>query len=105
MARQSRLPFPERTTLTTKIFEILHVNLWRPYHIATHDRHKYFITFVDDYNRCTWANLLSYKSNALQTIKAFFAMVRNQFSISVKTIRTDNDTDFTSLEATSFFQS
>nr|XP_009602511.1 uncharacterized protein LOC104097618 [Nicotiana tomentosiformis] len=53
MARHSRLPFPERTTLATEVFEILHADLWGPYHIATHGRHKYFIAFVVDYSRCT----------------------------------------------------
>lgn len=59
--------------------------------------------FVNDYSRCTWIHLLRCNNNALQTIQALFAMVKNQFS--TKTIRTDNGTEFTNLEATFFFQS
>ena len=48
MSRQTRLPFPKSTTHSTKLFELLHVDLWGPYNTTTHDNHKYFITLVDD---------------------------------------------------------
>lgn len=105
MARQTRLSFPERTTLTTKPFELLHIDLWGPYHVTTHNKYKYFITLVYDYSRSTWTHLLSCKSNALHTIKAFFDMVEQQFNTNIKTIRTDNGLEFTSQETTSFLQS
>lgn len=63
MARQTRLPFPEKTTFTKHIFELLHIDLWGPYHVATHDKYKYFLTMVDDYSKCTWTHMLSCKSN------------------------------------------
>ncbi|KAH0715981.1 hypothetical protein KY285_008848 [Solanum tuberosum] len=54
MARQTRIPFPESTTSTTKAFELLHIDLWGPYHIPTHDGYNYFLTMVDDNTRSTW---------------------------------------------------
>ncbi|XP_019240977.1 PREDICTED: uncharacterized protein LOC109220963 [Nicotiana attenuata] len=104
MPRQNRLPFSERTIATTKIFEILHVDLGGPYHVPTHDKKRYFITLVDDYSRCTWTHLLSCKSNALQVVKAFSAMVKNQFNCSIKTTRTDNGLEFINSEIASFLQ-
>ncbi|XP_019266335.1 PREDICTED: uncharacterized protein LOC109243798 [Nicotiana attenuata] len=44
MARQPRLAFPHKTSTITSIFELLHVDLWGPYHIATRDNYKYFFT-------------------------------------------------------------
>lgn len=105
MARQTRLPFPSKSHNTTKIFELLHVDLWGLYHVTTHENYKYFITLVDDFSRATWTYLLSCKSNALHIIKAFVNMVENQFKITVKSIRTDNGMEFTSHESTLFFQS
>ena len=58
MARKTRMPFPESTSTTTTIFELLHVDLWGPYHIPTHDGYHYFLTMVDDYSRSTWTQLL-----------------------------------------------
>uniref|UniRef100_A0A0V0GUF5 Putative ovule protein n=1 Tax=Solanum chacoense TaxID=4108 RepID=A0A0V0GUF5_SOLCH len=78
MARQERLPFKPSTTTTSHIFELLHVDMWGPYHTITYNNFKYFITIVDDFNRSTWTHLLSSKSNALQSLKTFIAMIENQ---------------------------
>nr|XP_016473755.1 PREDICTED: uncharacterized protein LOC107795603 [Nicotiana tabacum] len=86
MARQERLPFPQKTSTTNRIFELLHVDLWGPYHVPTHDRHKYFITIVDDYSRSTWTHLLSSKSNTIEILKNFMNLVENQFGVTIKSI-------------------
>nr|XP_016502074.1 PREDICTED: uncharacterized protein LOC107820328 [Nicotiana tabacum] len=40
--------------------------------------------------KSTWTHLLTCKSNAFHVIKAFVAMVENQFQNTIKTVRTDN---------------
>ncbi|XP_015161200.1 uncharacterized protein [Solanum tuberosum] len=104
MARQTRMPFPESTTATSSLFELLHIDLWGPYHVPTHDGYHYFLTMVDDYSRSTWTQLLRCKSNAFQTIKAFISLIENQFHTNLKTIRSDNGLEFTSTEATRSFR-
>lgn len=105
MSRQVRLSFSQRTTKSSKIFNLLHVDLWRTYHVSIHDNYKYFITMVDDYSRSTWTHLLSCKSNALQVIKAFLSMIENQFDTTLKIIRSDNGLKFINNEAAFYFQS
>nr|XP_010318432.2 uncharacterized protein LOC101252423 [Solanum lycopersicum] len=46
MARQERLPFSQSVTHSNSIFELLHVDIWGPYHTPTHDNYKYFIIIV-----------------------------------------------------------
>ena len=104
MARQTRMPFPESVTATSSIFELLHVDLWGPYNVQTHDGYHYFLTMVDDYSRVTWTQLLRCKSNVLHTIKAFISLIENQFHTRLKTIRSDNGLELSSSEATCFFQ-
>uniref|UniRef100_A0A0V0IVR9 Putative ovule protein n=1 Tax=Solanum chacoense TaxID=4108 RepID=A0A0V0IVR9_SOLCH len=104
MARQIRMPFPDSTTTTTKVFELLHIDLWGPYHVPTHNGYYYFLTMVDDHSRSTWTQLLGCKSNALQTVKAFITLIETQFQTKLKAIRSDNGLEFTNAEATCFFQ-
>lgn len=52
-AKQSRSSFPLSTSCTTKIFELLHYDVWGPYKHKTHDGSSYFLTLVDDFSRCT----------------------------------------------------
>ena len=53
MVKQARLPFPISTTFSSKPFDHLHLDLWGPYHMPTHDHYKYFLTIVDDFSRMT----------------------------------------------------
>ena len=41
MDRQTKLPFPPKTHTTSKLFELLHVDLWGPYHVPTYDNLKF----------------------------------------------------------------
>ena len=62
------------------------------------------MTIVDDFSRSTWTQLLSTKSNALQTLKTFITMIENQFETTVKKVRTYNGLEFINIEATIFFK-
>ena len=47
-AKQHRLPFPTSHISSSKIFELLHVDTWGPYHTKNPVGHRYFFTIVDD---------------------------------------------------------
>lgn len=105
MARQAKLPFPTKSTVsTTSSFDLLHMYLRGPYHVPTHNNYKYFLTIVDDFSRSIWTHLLSSKSNTLQTIKSFISLVENQFKNTVKSIRTDNGAEFINNETNIYLQ-
>ena len=53
-----------------------------------------FLTIVDDFSRCTWVYLLKLKSDTQFVIPNFAKMVKTQFNGSIKTIRSDNETEF-----------
>ncbi|XP_076942861.1 uncharacterized protein LOC143612872 [Bidens hawaiensis] len=89
-ARQHKFPILISSTSTSKIFELIHIEVWGPYHIATYNGFRYILTIVDDYSRTTWTHLLSTKSNAFSIIQSFIEMVSNQFGTTVKCIRSDN---------------
>ncbi|XP_075087669.1 uncharacterized protein LOC142169672 [Nicotiana tabacum] len=52
-AKQTRLTFPTRSIKSSDCFDLIHMDLWGPYRIATYDGNKYFLTIVDDYSRMT----------------------------------------------------
>ncbi|XP_075102891.1 uncharacterized protein LOC142177593 [Nicotiana tabacum] len=61
-AKQTRLPFPT-SIKSSDCFDLIHMDLWDPYRIATYDGNKYFLTIVTDYSRMTWVFLLKLKSD------------------------------------------
>lgn len=106
MARQHRLPFPDSTSFTSHIFELIHIDTWGPYKEPTYNGFKYFLTIVDDFSRGTWTYLLSTKSNSFTVLKSFIAMVERQFEVKVKKVRSDNAFEIgSSLAAIAYFSS
>ncbi|KAL4376249.1 hypothetical protein GQ457_02G000200 [Hibiscus cannabinus] len=103
LAKQPRLSFPLSTSKTSNPFDLLHLDLWGPYRVPTHQGQRFFLTIVDDNTRMTWIFLLRLKSDAVLYIKQFFAYVQNHFSVTVKYIRSDNGTEFFNSSCSEFF--
>ncbi|PWA96217.1 hypothetical protein CTI12_AA041970 [Artemisia annua] len=104
MAKQHALPFSSSSFHATSMFELIHVDLWGPYKYSTVNNCKYFLTIVDDYSRATWTYLLPSKAHTTSNIKTFHAFVQNHFNTSIKTIRSDNGSEFLNHNLTTFFQ-
>eukprot|EP00261_Vitis_vinifera_P033501 XP_019074744.1 PREDICTED: uncharacterized protein LOC100253049 isoform X2 [Vitis vinifera] len=102
LAKQSRLPFGTSAISSTKPFEIIHCDIWGRYRHPSLFGAHYFLTIVDDYTRFTWIFLMRHKDEAQSLLKRFFSYVFTQFEFRIKTFRSDNGKEFTSLR--SFFQ-
>ncbi|KAG7577529.1 Integrase catalytic core [Arabidopsis thaliana x Arabidopsis arenosa] len=100
-AKQTRDPFPLSSNKTTFAFELVHCDLWGPYRTTSICGSSYFLTIVDDYSRAVWLYLLPSKQTAPMHLKNFISLVERQFSTKIKTIRSDNGTEFVCLS--SFF--
>ena len=94
LAKQKRLPFPSSTHVSLECFDLIHCDLWGPFSTPTIDGCRYFLTIVDDCSRCTWVYLLKHKSQTQPILEQFCTMIETQFLKKVKTIRTDNGTEF-----------
>ncbi|XP_019179910.1 PREDICTED: uncharacterized protein LOC109175115 [Ipomoea nil] len=68
--------------------------IWGPFHVAALRGERYFLTLVDDYSRFTWLHLMKNKSEVREHLKRFHAMAFTQFGALIKTIWTDNGTEF-----------
>ncbi|XP_010473846.1 PREDICTED: uncharacterized protein LOC104753269 [Camelina sativa] len=102
-AKQTRLSFPISENKTTKIFELIHCDLWGPYRTPTYSGARFFLTIVDDYSRGVWIHLLNDKSEAPTQLQNFLAMTTRQFNTPVQKIHSDNGSEFVCLR--DFFKS
>lgn len=89
-ARQTRLPFSHSSIKTSRIFQLIHVNLWGPYKLTTHTGCKMFVTIVDDYSRHTWVFMIKHKSDVIQILQDFFTYTHTHFQCLVECVRSDN---------------
>lgn len=95
LAKQTRLPFSLSKISSKSPFEMLHIDIWGAYHIASISRARDFLTIVDDFTRCTWVYLMNHKSETQTYLTNFISMVETQFSSKIKVVRSDNCPEFT----------
>ena len=91
MAKFTKLPYNLSESMATEPFNLVHIDIWGPYRVTTRNKHRYFLTLVDDYTRATWVYLLKLKSESLDVVKMF---AKNHFGKSIKVIRSDNALEF-----------
>lgn len=90
LANFRRLSFCLFNKLSDSPFDLLHCDIWDPYSHGTYDGNRYFLTLVDDCLRFTWLYLLNQKSKAFLAIVQFFSMIKTQFSVTMKCLRSNN---------------
>jgi transposase InsO family protein len=79
---------------TSKVFELLHMDLFGPTQYTNIGGNKYNFVIVDDYTRYTWAFFLVDKSDVFATFKSFVKGIHNEFETTIKRVRSDNVSEF-----------
>ena len=64
----------------------------------------YYVLFIDDFSRKTWIFFLKAKNKTLGKFQEFKALVENQSSRKICTLRSDNGGEYISREFNDFFQ-
>ncbi|KAG7552999.1 Retrotransposon Copia-like N-terminal [Arabidopsis thaliana x Arabidopsis arenosa] len=98
-AKQTREVFPLSINKSTECFSLIHCDVWGPYRVPSSCGAVYFLTIVDDFSRAVWTYLLLAKSEVRTVLTNFFAYTEKQFGKSVKTVRSDNGTEFMCLSS------
>ncbi|XP_071704459.1 uncharacterized protein [Rutidosis leptorrhynchoides] len=93
-AKQTREPFPLSEHKTKGVGELMHLDVWGPYKIKSKEGFRYFLTVVDDFSRAVWTYLLKTKDTVFDLIESLYNLLFDQFNVKIKTIRTDNGTEF-----------
>ncbi|GJV10221.1 ribonuclease H-like domain-containing protein [Tanacetum coccineum] len=93
-AKLTKEPFPLSDHKSTKIRQLVHLDVWEPYKVISRDGFRYFLTTVDDFSRAVWVYMLKGKDDVYDSIISFVKMITNQFDTNVKVFRSDNGTEF-----------
>ena len=81
----------------TEILEIVHSDICGPIEIPSLGGNRYFISFTDDKSRFSKIYMMKHKSEALMKFKEFKAEAERQTGQRIKTLRTDNGTEYTNI--------
>ena len=71
-AKQTRDSFSLSDHKASRIFELVHCDLWGPYNTVSSCGARYFLTIVDDFSRAIWIYLLIDKLEVFKMFMSFF---------------------------------
>ena len=95
LGKHTRVSFPQRLNNRAKSpFELVHTNVWGPCRTASTLGFQYFVTFIDDYSRCTWLFLMKNRAELYSIFQKFYAEILSQFNISIRVLRSDNAREY-----------
>nr|GEV64316.1 hypothetical protein [Tanacetum cinerariifolium] len=72
----------------------LHMNLFGPTFVKSLNKKSYCLVVTDDYSRFTWVFFLATKDETSPILKTFITGIKNQLSLKLKTIRSNNGNEF-----------
>nr|GEX75342.1 putative ribonuclease H-like domain-containing protein [Tanacetum cinerariifolium] len=82
--------------------QILHMDLFGPTSVRSINHKTYFLVITDGFSRFSWVYFLKSKDETTPILKDFIRQAKNQFNHKVKTIRSDNRTEFKNKELIEF---
>lgn len=104
-AKQTRVPFPLSEHKSFAIGDLVHIDLWGPYKVTSREGFRYFLTIVDDYTRAVWTYLVKTKDEVYNLFVSYLNLIHNQFKCNIKTVRSDNGTEFVNNKMSNLFNS
>jgi hypothetical protein len=75
---------------TTKVLELLHMNLMGPMQVESLGGKRYAFVVVDDYSRFTWINFIKEKSDTFEEFKDICHRLQREKGTGIIKIRSDH---------------
>nr|GEZ95580.1 retrovirus-related Pol polyprotein from transposon TNT 1-94 [Tanacetum cinerariifolium] len=105
--RKSKKAFhPLKTKNSNKeILSLLHMDFCGPMRTESINKKRYVLVIVDDYTRFGWVRFLCIKDETPAVFKKFLKNSQLALKATVRTVRTDNGTEFVNKTLTDLFES
>jgi len=79
---------------TSKVLELLHIDLMGPMQVASFCGKSYVLVVVDDFSRFTWVNFISEKSDTFESFRELCIQLQREKDRGIVRIRSDHGTKF-----------
>lgn len=98
-------PYPASGSSSSRILELVHMDLIGPVNPSSHEGHRYVAVFLDDYSRFSIVKFLKSKAEAPQVVVDTLTYLENQTGQKIKILRSDRGTEYTNKKVDQFCKS
>lgn len=89
IGKQTKVSFKTKEYSTTRPLELIHTDLYGHMRTKGWNGERYFMLFIDDFTRITWACFLKEKSKEFEKFRTFRPMIENEMNLRLKCLRSD----------------
>jgi len=65
ISKKKKVKFDTIIHRTERILDYVHKDIWGPIKTASLGGNHYFVSFIDDYSRCSWVYTMRHKNKVL----------------------------------------
>ena len=95
LRKHTRVLFPKLLDPRTKSsFALVHTDVWGLSRSTSTLGFRYFVTFIDNYSRCTWLFLMKIRVELFSIFKKFHVEICTQFNTYICILRSDNAKEY-----------
>ena len=105
LAKQVRKPFPSSTRKSTRVLELLHMDVCGPLPESSLGGNRYFATFLDDFSHLSVVKVLPTKSAVIDAVMEVVLMLETQSDTKLRAVRTDNGGEYVNDTLLQFYKS
>ena len=102
LGKHVRSSFPQTVQRCNSAFSTIHSDIWGPSRVTSFG-FRYFVTFIDEFSRCTWVYLMKDRFELLPIFVSFYHDIENQFGKTIKIFRSDNAKEYFFHDLSSFY--
>ena len=103
-AKVKKCSYPRSERVSTRCFELVHMDLTGPMATASLGGSHYALVLVDDHSRMSWLFPLKDKREAASVVKDWVIGIELQFSLKVKSFQSDRGGEFLGSDLRNFFR-
>ena len=78
MGKFVKTTFHEKENHASMILERIHTDMCGPFSVASTEKHKYYVIFVDEYSHRCWILFMQKKSDIFSNLCEFKALVEKE---------------------------
>ena len=101
-SKMANVPFENERSKTSEILELIHTDLNGPHRTTGSDGEKFFLSFIDDYSKCSKVYCIKSKSETASCFKEYVNLVENKLNKRVKKLNCDNGKEYLNKEIYQF---
>ena len=90
--------FHEKENRASVILERIHTDVCGRVSVASIEKHRYYVIFVDDFSRKCWIFFMQKKDQTFSKFCEFKELVEKESGKQVKALRSDNGEEYISNE-------